>query len=72
MMLQRFPPSSAQSHLIAADQIRDWQRRGVSPADACRMLGVLHTQSWEVICFHLIEAHRQALRILETRSRQAA
>jgi hypothetical protein len=67
MMLHQFPHSSAEFNRIAAEQIRDWQRRRVSPEDACRMLGVLHTKSWEVIFFHVIEAHRQALRLLETR-----
>ncbi|HVJ54922.1 MAG TPA: hypothetical protein VM689_20850 [Aliidongia sp.] len=70
-MLQRFDPSPDPSGLVAAEQIRDWQRRGVGPDDACRMLGVLHTRSWEVVFFHLIEAHRQALRRLEGRRRAA-
>src|SRR5277367_4664098 len=62
MMLRQILPG--QTRLIAADQIRDWQRRRVSPEDACQMLGVLHTKSWEAIFFHLIEAHHLALRQL--------
>jgi hypothetical protein len=56
MTLMIPPEPPCHPRLVAAEQIRDWQRRGVSPQQACGMLGVLHSRSWDVVCWHLVQA----------------